>query len=373
GEQVVAISAPVVRAGQVTGVLMLSTEPGDIGELLSTERLRVLAFAIVALLATLAVSLWLARTVAQPLRELSEVAEDVSADISASERLPTFDTREDEVGQLARSFDKMTQTLRTRLQASERFAADVAHELKNPLAAARSMSEALPLARTEEQKADCIEQIQVELARLNRLITDVSDAQRLEFELPIQQTHLTPLADIVENTAAVFKDLLSDPERNVTVRFSTNLPNADTVVRCHEGRIGQVMTNLIDNAGSFSPDGSTVDVSITDGGHVLRVIVEDEGPGLDPDQIKDIFKRFYTYRPTELASRGTNSGLGLSIAREIVEAHKGRIWAENRSDRSGARFIVELPRPRTGPRHGPRTGQRTGPRRGSDLRQTRRA
>ncbi|MEM1307500.1 MAG: stimulus-sensing domain-containing protein, partial [Pseudomonadota bacterium] len=276
GEQVVAISAPVVRNGQVNGVLMLSTQPGDIGELLSTERFRILAFAVIALLATVAVSLWLARTVAQPLQELSEIAEEVSVDIGASERLPTFDNREDEVGQLARSFSNMTQTLRTRLQASEHFAADVAHELKNPLAAARGMAEALPLAHTEAQKADCVEQIQFELARLNRLITDVSDAQRLEFDLPVQQTHPVSLTEIAERQAAIFSDLLTD----VTVQFETDLNPAATVIRCHEGRISQVLTNLVDNAGSFSPSGGTVTVRLSDAGTMLHLAVEDEGPGL---------------------------------------------------------------------------------------------
>lgn len=348
GEQIVAISAPVILGGKVSGVLMLSTAPGEIDDLLFTERLRVVTFAILALIATVGASLLLARMVGGPLKRLSDAADAVSSDITASDKLPSFEDREDEVGQLSRSFEKMTWKLRRRLETSERFAADVAHELKNPLAAAKSMAEALQYARTDEQREECVEQINTELHRLNRLISDVSNAGRLDAELSLQETQDLDLVQVTQSVAGIFTDILGSDELQRSVRQVASIDGATAIVRGHQGRLDQVFTNLVDNAVSFSPEEANVTLRLREYETVYRVSVEDEGPGIDPDQMEKIFKRFYTFRPTEQSSRGNNSGLGLSITREIVEAHRGRIWAENRTnsagERVGARFIVELPK-----------------------------
>lgn len=343
GEQVVAYATPIIRLGKVEGALMLSTKPREIDDLLFEERLRILGLAIIAFGATLVASMLLARTVAGPMRRLSEAAEHVSVDINASCHLPKFEGREDEIGQLARSFGKMTDSLRRRIEASEKFAADVAHELKNPLTAARSTAESLVYARTDAQRDELVRTISAELQRLNRLITDVSNASRLDAELARQQTRVVDLRDVVQGVVATFRDISSDDPRNLNIEFMSSAVFGSTLIVGHEGRIGQVLTNLLDNALSFSPSNGTVRVllSSTDG-HV-RLTVEDEGPGIEPDKLETIFTRFYTYRPTEFASRGTNSGLGLSISREIVHAHRGKIWAENRSE-GGSRFILELPK-----------------------------
>ncbi|MEL7302175.1 MAG: stimulus-sensing domain-containing protein, partial [Pseudomonadota bacterium] len=197
GNQVVAISSPVVSAGDVKGVLMLSTQPGEIGEILSGERLRIGLLAIIAGLATIIASILLARTVAGPMRRLSDAAEAVTADMTASQALPTFPGREDEVAQVARSFENMTSAMRRRIEASERFAADVAHELKNPLTAARTTAESLVYARTEEQRDGLVTQIGEELRRLDRLISDVSNIQRLDAELALQETEPVNLAELI--------------------------------------------------------------------------------------------------------------------------------------------------------------------------------
>lgn len=342
GEQVVAYATPIIRLGKIEGALMLSTRPGEIDDLLSEERLRIFALAILAFGATLVASLLLARTVAGPMQRLSAAAEQVSVDINASSHLPVFEGREDEIGQLARSFSKMTDSLRRRIEASEKFAADVAHELKNPLTAARSTAESLTYAKTDAQRDELVRTITSELQRLNRLITDVSNASRLDAELARQQTEVLDLRDIAQNVVATFRDLISEDPRNLKIEFvSTGAPGRSLILG-HDGRIGQVLTNLIDNALSFSPTNGTVRVALTATGQGVRIAVEDQGPGIEPDKLETIFSRFYTYRPTEFSSRGSNSGLGLSISREIVKAHRGEIWAENKQE-GGARFTVQFP------------------------------
>ena len=331
---------PIKRFDEIHGVMMLTTTPGEIDDLLQDERLRIFLLALLAMAATAISSLMLARTVAGPIRKLSEAAEEVSVDINASDRLPRYDDRDDEVGQLARSFAKMTSALRARIDASERFAADVAHELKNPLTAASSTASSLVYARDDAHRAQLVEQINGELKRLNKLISDVSEASRLDAQLAKQANLPVPLDEIARNVVDVFRDLNSDTDRKIV--FETGLAGQDCRVRGHDGRLGQVLTNLIDNAISFSPANGTVTVRLTRIGPMLRVAVEDEGPGVDPGQMEDVFRRFYTYRPTAESSRGGNSGLGLSISREIIAAHGGRIWVENR-ETGGARFQFELP------------------------------
>jgi len=339
-EQVVANVVPIRRYGEIHGVLMLSTEPGAIDDLLSEERLRILVLALLATCATAIASIILARTVAGPLRHLSQAAEDVASDINASDGLPRFDERDDEVGQLARSFAQMTQTLRKRIDDSERFAADVAHELKNPLTAASSTASSLIYARDDAHRTQLIEQVNGELTRLNKLISDVASAQRLDAQLAKQENEPVPLDQIARNIVDVFRDIHA--ANGVNLVYVSELTPAQSRVFGHDGRLGQVLTNLIDNAVSFSPVGGTVTVRLDRVADTLRVAVEDQGKGVDPEQTDKIFRRFYTYRPSAESSRGDNSGLGLSITREIIQAHAGRIWVENR-DEGGAKFVVELP------------------------------
>ncbi|MEM7775965.1 MAG: stimulus-sensing domain-containing protein [Pseudomonadota bacterium] len=342
GEQVVGFVSPIVRLGKTQGALLLSTKPGEIDDLLFAERLRILTLAILAFVATLAASILLARTVAGPMRRLSESAERVSLDINASRDLPSFAGREDEIGQMSRSFSKMTDALRRRIEASEKFAADVAHELKNPLTAARSTAESLTYAKTDEQRDELVAAISSELARLNRLITDVSNASRLDAELARQETKPIEILELASSVVDTFRDIMSGDSRNLTITLDSKLGSQPSTVLAHEGRMGQVLTNLIDNALSFSNNGGVVRVELSASTDELQIAIEDNGPGISPENIDAIFTRFYTYRPTEFSSRGANSGLGLSISREIISAHGGVIWAENRKS-GGARFVVRLP------------------------------
>lgn len=366
GEQIVSTAVPIKRGGKVQGVLLMSTPPGEIDDILAEERALIWVLAIFALISTLVSSIMLARTVAGPIRRLSASAEHVSRNISARHELPEFTQRTDEVGQMAAAFGSMTDALYRRAEASESFAADVAHELKNPLTAARSMAEALAYAKTDEQREEVVRQIQNELKRLNRLITDVSNASRLDAELARQQMVPVDVTSVVGSVAQIFRDILSSDSRRVETVIDPAPFEGAYMVNGHAGRLGQVLTNLVDNAVSFSPEDSTVTVRVRRVGGIVELAVEDEGPGMPDDRLSIIFDRFYTDRPDTEATRGKNSGLGLSISREIIRAHGGEISAENRrgpfqsSDEKplGARFIVRLPAAVSSARSGMTTGRR---------------
>jgi two-component system, OmpR family, sensor histidine kinase ChvG len=358
GRQIVSMAAPIKRGNKILGVLLLSTRPGEIDEILWDERRLILQIAAIALLASIISSLFLVRAIAGPMSRLSEAAEDVSQNIASRQDLPDFADRRDEVGQMGRAFRAMTSALYRRIEASEKFAADVAHELKNPLAAARSTAEALTYARNQEDRDELVQQIQDELKRLNRLINDVSNASRLDAELARQHMQPTNVRMVLTNVTGIFRDILSDDSRGIKLTVEPGANEAELTVLGNDGRLGQVFTNLIDNALSFSPEGSTVTVHARPVSGNVEVFVDDEGPGIPEDRLQTIFERFYSDRPATDAKRGKNSGLGLSISREIILSHRGTIYAENRAARTngngangsstngqcGARFIVRLPR-----------------------------
>jgi two-component system sensor histidine kinase ChvG len=360
GDQIVAVPVPIQRAKAVHGVLLLSTRPGEIDEILDQQRNVILLLAAMALAATIVSSLLLDRTVAGPMRKLSDTAMVVSRNINQRHELPDFAERSDEVGQMARAFRSMTAALYRRIEASEKFAADVAHELKNPLTAARSTAESLTYARTDAQRDELVTQIQLELKRLNRLITDVSKASRLDAELARQHTEPVAVVSVLENVVAAMRERAAARGCDLTLDVGGGISSpVSFVVEGNDGRLGQVMTNLVDNAISFSPHGGAVRITARRTGATVELAVEDDGPGIEEDKLSTIFERFYTYRPTATSSRGDNSGLGLSISREIVKAHGGEIRAENRyrdgrsarpeRERIGARFVVTLPAARTTP------------------------
>lgn len=367
GEQMVSLAVPIQRMKAVQGVLLLSTRPGDIDRVLAEERSVIWTLAAVAALATFVTSLLLSRTVVDPMRRLSAAAEHVSRNITARHELPEYKDRRDEVGQIASAFSDMTAALYRRIEASENFAADVAHELKNPLTAARSTAEALAYAKNDQQRAELVGQIQGELQRLNRLITDVSATSRLDAELARQEMQPVNVTVVLENVVNIFREILQANTRSVSLVIEHPRLDADQafMVYGNDSRLGQVVTNLIDNAISFSPEAGIVIVRARHEGRTVEVTVEDEGPGIPADRLEIIFDRFYTDRPATESLRGKNSGLGLSISREIMRSHGGHIFAENRSgeDRSGnpvtgSRFTIQLPAHRAVQRHGASSGRR---------------
>ncbi|MEE8309444.1 MAG: stimulus-sensing domain-containing protein, partial [Hyphomicrobium sp.] len=351
GEQIVSLAVPIRRFKTVQGVLLLSTRPGELDEILSEERSVILMLAAIALFASIVTSLLLARTVAGPMRRLSEAAEQASHNIAARTQLPEYANRSDEVGQMAAAFRAMTKALYRRIEASEKFAADVAHELKNPLTAARSIAESLSLAKNEEERRHLVEQIQNELNRLNRLITDVSNASRLDAELARQEMRPVDITTVLRGVVTIFRDILGDDQRQIRLVIEDAPLEGAYIVSGDEGRIGQVLTNLVDNAISFSPKTGTITVRARSTPPHMEIYVEDEGPGIPEDRLEVIFDRFYTDRPDTEATEGKNSGLGLSISREIIRAHGGQISAESRFEDGsgpddaplGARFVVKLP------------------------------
>jgi len=348
--QIVSLAVPIKRRNATLGALLLSTRPGEIDQILTRERWIFVSVATMALLTTLAASVQLTRSIAEPVRRLSAAADHVSHSISARAELPDYSLRQDEVGKMASAFRQMTSALYQRIEASEKFAADVAHELKNPLTAARSTAESMSYARTPEQREQLAQQIQEELKRLNRLITDVANASRLDAELARQETEVLDLATSLKGLVDVLRDIHGQDGRTVKLVVVPK-PNGDRrhLVRGHEGRLGQVVTNLIDNAASFSPPDGMVIARLRTIDNEVELSVEDEGPGIPEDKLEKVFERFYSDRPQSDSTIGKNSGLGLSITREIVNAHGGRIWAENRRGAKGtgpvigARFVVRLP------------------------------
>ncbi len=366
GQQIVSTAVPIQRASVVQGVLLMSTRPGEIDNIVADQQNQIWILAVFAGLATLISALLLARTVAGPIRRLSESAELVSRNIGARHELPDFAHRTDEVGQMASAFAAMTAGLYRRIEASESFAADVAHELKNPLAAARSMAESLSYAKTDEQRKEVVTQIQSELKRLNRLITDVSNASRLDAELARQEMGTVDITNVVTSVTQIFRDILSGDTRRVETNIAVAPFEGAFLVSGHAGRLGQVLTNLVDNAISFSPEGAAVVVRVRRVENIVELSVEDEGPGIPDDRLNIIFDRFYTDRPDTEAVRGKNSGLGLSISREIIRAHGGEISADNRraagaalDDKPlGARFVVRVPGLVASARSGMTSGRR---------------
>ncbi|RDE09389.1 stimulus-sensing domain-containing protein [Pelagibacterium lacus] len=343
GQLVVSVAVPIQRQRNVVGALLLSTSPGEIDAIVAQERWSILRLSFVAALVTGTLSALMASTIAGPMRRLSAAAERVQTTITARAEIPDYTERSDEIGHLSGALRAMTNALYNRIEAIERFAADVAHELKNPLTSLRSAIETLPLARTEADRQRLVDIIQHDVRRLDRLISDISNASRIDAELARENTETVNLAELGAAIVAIQADLAAN--HGVTVHLAVAPSRHAPLVKGHDTRLAQVFTNLIDNAVSFSPEGGTVTVRIGTDSESVWVAVEDEGRGIEGDSEK-VFQRFYTDRP-EGESFGDHSGLGLSISRQIAQAHQGTLDADNRSDATGAVFTLKLPRART--------------------------
>ena len=353
GEMIVSVAVPIQRFRSVAGVLLLSTLGGDIDKIVQAERLGIVRVFLVAALVMVVLSVLLAGTIAGPVRRLANAAERVRHGINSRAELPDFSDRSDEIGHLSKAFREMTDALYNRMEAIEGFAADVAHELKNPLTSLRSAVETLPLAKTDQSRARLLEVIQHDVRRLDRLISDISDASRLDAELQRQDLDRVDLLRLMEAVVSMQRDLPDENGIKLRLAVPGDAKSREKLsVFGRDSRLSQVITNLIDNARSFSPPGGQVRVAISRLKNDVEISVEDDGPGIRPDVLDRIFERFYTDRPSD--HFGQNSGLGLSISKQIVEAHGGKLWAENRLSSTqtdedgqplvrGARFVVRLP------------------------------
>jgi two-component system sensor histidine kinase ChvG len=350
GEVIVSVAVPVQRFREVRGVLLLSTQGGDINQAVESERLQIVKLFVILLGVMVVLSMLLAGTIAGPVRRLAEGAERVRHRIRSRVEIPDLTSRRDEIGHLSGALRDMTSALYSRIEAIERFAADVAHELKNPLTSLRSAVETLPLAKTADSQQRLLAVIQHDVRRLDRLISDISDASRLDADLQRDEMAPVDLTRLLNTVVTVQNETQNAGRATVSLSFEGGGPLA-FVVPGHDSRLGQVVNNLIDNARSFAPPDSTVRIACRRLRDEIEIVIDDDGPGIRPEAFDKIFERFYTDRPHQ--GFGQNSGLGLSISKQIIEAHRGRLWAENRTGPEtsetepaavlGARFVVRLP------------------------------
>ncbi len=376
GETIISVAVPVQRFRSIRGALLLSTQGGDIDAIIATERWAIIRIFLVSAGVMLLLSLFFAGTIAEPMRRLAEAAERVRRGAKSRQEIPDFTDRQDEIGHLSGALRDMTRALYNRIEAIEHFAADVAHELKNPLTSLRSAVETLPIAKTENSRERLLQIIKHDVARLDRLISDISDASRLDAELARADMASVDVSAVLETVVNMAGGVELDDHVSVTLTkqgASSDATRRRWRVLGHDSRLAQVFDNIIANARSFSPPGGVVRVTLRLESGIdvtgqwregYEILVDDTGPGIPQGAFERVFERFYTDRPEQ--GFGQNSGLGLSISRQIVEAHGGRIRALNRttafpegSDEPpqgqevssqdavlGARFVVWLPEER---------------------------
>lgn len=345
GERVVSVSIPIQHVQAVLGVLTL--EASDVDEIIRAERQALAPFILIAIFVTLVSSILLNNLIAQPVRMLSRAADRVRLSRARSISLPQLARRDDELGDLTRSLEDMTDALSERMDAIERFAADVAHEIKNPLTSLRSAVETLDLVKDPVARDRLMAILKNDIKRLDRLVTDISNASRLDAELSREDLRSLDLGRLISEVTQLYQDTAKPGD--VAVRYDPPDTLEPVMVSGREGPLGQLLRNLIDNARSFSAKNGEVRVALERRRGEAVLSVEDDGPGIPSENLETIFERFYTSRPKG-AAFGGNSGLGLSIARQIAAAQGGSIRAENRLDAdgqvAGARFIVTLPEAR---------------------------
>lgn len=350
GATLFSVATPILRDGAIAGFVAAISPAGEIDLLVRNQREQVLQVFVIALLVSIALSLVLASTIANPLSDLAAAAE-LGRDRNARKmapgrvRIPDLTARPDEIGRLSGALRGMVTALYDRIEANEQFAADVAHEIKNPLASLRSAVGSLRVVKKDEHRAKLMDVIEHDVRRLDRLVSDISNASRLDSELVKEEEEEFNLVRMLNN---INQHLGQDAARK-GVDYITDLPAEPILIHGLEGRLAQVFVNLITNAISFCEDGDAVRVWVRRRDNRVLVVVEDTGPGIPDAALTKIFKRFYSDRPA--THFGNNSGLGLSISKQIVEAHGGVIWAENirpteddvTSAPLGARFVVGLP------------------------------
>jgi two-component system sensor histidine kinase ChvG len=351
GRLILTAAAPVQKSKHVLGVVMIARDGREIDYAMARVRLEVLTVFLGALSITIFVSLYLAGTIARPLRRLSLAAEDVRVDKAGHVALPDFSRRNDEIGDLSVSMRTMTQALLDRMNTIERFAADVAHEIKNPLTSLRSAVETIAIVKDKDNQKKLYEIIKHDIQRLDRLITDISQASRLDAELSRDEISFVDLRILLTHLATThdqshLADKTSKDKKSTKPHIRFIAPDeVKLTIKGNESRLAQVFENLITNAISFSPEGGIITIDGQRDKNSVIITIQDQGPGIPEGKLNAVFERFYTERPKHEAY-GAHSGLGLSIAHQIITAHKGKIFAENMRDANdniiGARFTVIL-------------------------------
>jgi len=349
GNSVFSVATPILQNGMAVGVVALVSASGEIDNLVRSERERVLQMFIIATLVSIGLSLILASTISNPISDLASAAE-IGGDRNRGKaggriRIPDLTARPDEIGRLSGALRGMVTALYHRIDGNEQFAADVAHEIKNPLASLRSAVGTMHVAKRDDQRAKLLEVIEHDVRRLDRLVSDISNASRLDSELVKEEQEAFDLLTLLRNLG----QYLGEEANQKGIDFITDFPEKPIVLLGLEARIAQVFVNLITNAMSFCEEGDAIRVWARKRDNRVLIVVEDTGPGIPEVALTKIFKRFYSERSAN--DFGNNSGLGLAISKQIIEAHDGVIWAENirptdadiTSDPLGARFVVGLP------------------------------
>ncbi|MBM3568793.1 MAG: HAMP domain-containing protein [Alphaproteobacteria bacterium] len=338
GTIVLTVALPVQRLRQLSAVLLLIERDTAIERRLAAERRDILRYFGWTLAVTVALSLLLAATIARPLVRLAAAADAVRLGAGRKVAIPDLARRGDEIGALSTALAGMTRELYRRLDATEAFAADVAHEIRNPLSSLRSAIETLPLTADPAQRERLLRIAAEDVARLDRLIGDIAEASRLDAEITREDLQPVDLAALVQGVIEAFADR--------GLRFEFAAPDRAAVVPGRPERLGRALANLIDNACSFSPPGGTVRIALARADSDILLTVDDQGPGIPDDELEKVFERFHTRRP-EGEAFGHHSGLGLAIARRVIEAHGGSLSAANRRDADGrvvgARLELRLP------------------------------
>ena len=343
---IVTVSLPIQRVQQVLGVV--TVESSDVGSIVTAERQALAPIILLAFLAMFLTSFGLTLFISLPMRRLARAAEIVTRSAKKRDAIPDLSHRRDEIGDLSLVLREMTEGLYNRIDDIADFAADVAHEIKNPLTSLRSASDTLRVAKTKEQREKLVDIIQQDVSRMDRLISDISKASKVDANLARETAETLNVGEIAMNIVEFYEQTRSQEGVRV-VNASSIDTNAPIYIRAYETPFAQVLRNLIDNALTFSPEtGEVVVTAKKEGGRVVFT-VEDDGPGIPEDNLETVFDRFYTQRPKG-ASFGSHSGLGLAICRQIITAHRGKIFAENRMNEQGeiigAKFTVDVPRQR---------------------------
>lgn len=344
------VATPIIIGGDLVGVVALTSNSQEIDRLVRFEREQILQMFVLAVVLSISLSLMLASTISNPLSDLAAAAEvgrdrDSRRVAPSRVRIPDLAARPDEIGRLSVAMRGMVSALYDRIDANEQFAADVAHEIKNPLASLRSAVGSLRFVKKEEQREKLLDVIEHDVRRLDRLVSDISNASRLDSELVKEEEEEFNLLKTLSNLC----QYLSQQAGEKGVDFIIDLPSDPISIHGLEARLAQVFVNLVTNAISFCEDGDAVRVWARRRENRVLIVVEDTGPGIPEQALTKVFKRFYSERPQ--AEFGQHSGLGLAISKQIVEAHGGVIWAENirptaadpTSEPLGARFVVGLP------------------------------
>ena len=335
-------AAPIIIDNHIVGAVLLTRNASDVEKDIADVWINILKIFTFTLLITIALSIYLSGVIASPLRKLANAAEKIRTGRFQESDIPDLSNRNDEIGELSIAFRTMMKALWARMDSIESFAADVSHELKNPLTSLRSALETLDRVTKKSDKEKLMAIIHHDITRMDRLITDISNASRLDAEISREAFAHIDLKPVLENLTDFYTELLRREKNDITITL-TKPDQTHFYIMGNEPRLEQLFRNLIDNAISFSPKNGKILITLTHQSASVLVTIEDEGPGIPEDKRKSIFDRFYSQRPED-EDYGRHSGLGLSICKQIIDAHGGEISAENIKNKkekiSGARFRV---------------------------------